>query len=238
MSFAVSNVRPLRITMNFLRTAVSTLALFGSLGFAQPALADGIGNGAKQDGARQDLVGEAERWLTAATAGPTAASDPSNHGGIAREGASTAERDLAKPSSMGAEQQAFIDFSAPSLSVVARDWHGSMRLMGDRTLVLDDLRATASNRMVVTRLATDARLSTFVQVGVGEWRIDPAMFPTARSYSEMAGQLGTGFELRISSRTRIASEVTYTALYRDLHYTSDEVAPRILAFAVAIDGRF
>jgi hypothetical protein len=64
------------------------------------------------------------------------------------------------------------------------------------------------------------------------------MFPTARSYSEAAGQVGIGLELRISSRFRLAGEATYTALYRDLHYTSDEVAPRILAFAVAIDGRF
>lgn len=224
--------------MNLLRTAISSFSFLAALAFVQPALADGTGSGGRQDGARQDLVGEAERWLTMAAAGPTAASDPTSHGGVAREGASTAERELAKPSTIGTEQQAFVDFTAPTLSVVARDWHGSMRLMGDRTLVLDDLRATASNRMVVTRLATEARLSTFVQVGIGEWRIDPAMFPTARSYSEVAGQLGTGFELRLSSRTRIASEVTYTALYRDLHYTSDEVAPRILAFAVAIDGRF
>jgi hypothetical protein len=54
----------------------------------------------------------------------------------------------------------------------------------------------------------------------------------------VAGQIGSGFELRLASRVRIASELTYTALYRDLHYTSDEVAPRIVAFAVAIDGRF
>ncbi|MDB5213469.1 MAG: hypothetical protein JWO86_1396 [Myxococcaceae bacterium] len=223
--------------MNVLRTALTSFAFLGTFALTQPAFADG--NGAKQqDGARQDLVGEAERWLAAATAGPTAASDPSNHGGVAREGASTAEREVAKPNAIGAEQQALIDFSSPTLSVVARDWHGSMRIMGDRTLVLDDLRATSSNRMVVTRLATDARLSTFVQMGVGEWRIDPAMFPTARSYSEVAGQIGSGFELRLSSRARIAAEATYTALYRDLHYTSDEVAPRILAFAVAIDGRF
>jgi hypothetical protein len=218
-------------TMNLFRTTVSTFAFLGSLALAQPALADGTS-------AKPDLVGEAERWLTAAAAGPTAASDPSNHGGVEREGSSTAERDLVEPSSVGAEHPALMDLSAPSLSVVARDWHGSMRLMGDRTLVLDDLRATASNRMVLTRLATEGRLSTFVQVGVGEWRIDPAMFPNARSYSEIAGQLGGGFELRLSSSTRIASEVSYTALYRDLHYTSDEVAPRMLAFAVAIDGRF
>jgi hypothetical protein len=228
-ALSLSVPSPQHPTMNLSRVTVSTFALLGSLALARPALADG-------NGAKQGIVGEAERWLTMAMAGPTAASDPSNRG--VSEGAKTAERELSKPAAIGPEERALIDFAAPSVSLVARDWHGSMRLMGDRSLVLDDLRATASNRMVVTRLATDSRLSTFVQVGVGEWRIDPAMFPTARSYSEVAGQIGTGFELRVSARTRIASELTYTALYRDLHYTADEVAPRILAFAVAIDSRF
>jgi hypothetical protein len=113
-----------------------------------------------------------------------------------------------------------------------------MKLAGDRTLLVDDLRPTASNRLVIARLATDARLTTFVQLGVGEWRIDPAMFPNARSYSEVAGQVSAGFELRMRAGLRVAGEAQYTALYRDLHYTSDEVAPRIAAFVVAIDGRF
>jgi len=219
--------------MKILRNAVSSLSFLGMLALAQPALADAAG------GAKQDLVGEAELWLTQAAAGPTAASDPTHHGGTDREGASTAEREIATANALGAEQKPLFDLTVPPVaSVVARDWHGSMRLMGDHTLVVDDLRATASNRMVVARLATDSRISTFVQVGLGQWRIDPAMFPTARSYSEAAGQIGSGFELRLSSRLRMASEVTYTALYRDLHYTSDEVAPRMIAFAVAIDGRF
>jgi hypothetical protein len=220
--------------MNFPRLTVSSLALLATVALAHSALADANG---KPEG-RQDLVGEAERWLTMAAAGPTVASEPNAHGATARDGASTAERQVAAPSGLGAERKPLFDLGAPSASVVARDWHGSMRLMGDRTLVLDDLRATASNRMVLARIATDSRISPFVQMGVGEWRIDPAMFPTARSYSEAAGQVGTGLELRLSSRFRMAGEATYTALYRDLHYTADEVAPRILAFAVAIDGRF
>jgi hypothetical protein len=214
------------------------LSLFALLALAQPAFADG--NGApRQESGKADLVSEAEQWLSRAAAGPTAASEPTEHGGTNREGARTAEREPLSPEATGTEQRKpFFDLAAPTASVVARDWHGSLRIMGDHTLVLDDLRATASNRMVMGRLATDSRMSTFVQVGLGQWRIDPAMFPTARSYSEMAGQVGSGVELRLSSRVRIASEVTYTALYHDLHYTSDEVAPRILAFAVAIDGRF
>ena len=224
--------------MKLFRRILSAFSLFGLLALAPPAFADASGPG-RQDGARNDLVGEAERWLSRAAAGPTAASEPNDHGGTNGESSSTAERRGAPSSAAAAEQRKpFFDLAAPSASVVARDWHGSLRIMGDRSLVLDDLRATASNRMVLGRLATDSRMSTFVQVGLGQWRIDPAMFPTARSYSEIAGQIGSGFELQLSSRFRIASEVTYTALYRDLHYTSDEVAPRIVTFAVAIDGRF
>ncbi|MDB4935711.1 MAG: hypothetical protein JWP87_2683 [Labilithrix sp.] len=184
------------------------------------------------------IIGEAERWLTAAAAGPTVASDPTAHG-AANEGASTAERtdrDVAERSAI--EARPVIDFSSPHLALVARDWRGSMQIVGDRTMLVDDLRPTASNRMVVARLHTDARISTFAQVGAGEWRIDTAMFPNARSYSEVAGQVGGGFELHLPSNLRVAGEASYTALYRDLHYTSDEVAPRILAFVVAIDGRF
>jgi len=224
--------------MKTTRITASVLSLFGLLALARPAFADGNGT-ARQDGGKPDLVHEAEQWLTRAAAGPTAASEPIDHGATNRERSSTAEREPASAGATGAEQRKpLFDLTAPTASVVARDWHGSMRIMGDRTLVLDDLRATASNRMVMGRLATDSRMSTFVQVGLGQWRIDPAMFPTARSYSEIAGQVGSGVELRLSSRVRVASEVTYTALYHDLHYTSDEVAPRILAFAIAIDGRF
>lgn len=216
--------------MNLLRTTVAAFAFLGLFSAAHPAFA-------ADNGPKQDLVGEAERWLQSAAAGPTVASDPVTRS-VTGDGTTTAERKLDAPLSLGAEQKPLFALGAPQASVVARDWHGSMRLMGDRTLVLDDLRAAASNRMVMVRIATDSRLSTFVQMGVGEWRIDPAMFPTARSYSEMAGQIGSGFELRLSSRLRLAGEVTYTALYRGLHYTSDEVAPRMVACAFAVDARF
>lgn len=222
--------------MNFLRSTVIASSFISVLALAQTAVADGSGSGGSSG--KQDLVAQAERWLTQAAAGPTVGSDP-NHGGSAREGSSTAERGAAPLAAPDADKKKpLFVLTAPSTSIVARDWHGSLRIMGDHALVLDDLRATASNRMVIGRIATDSRISTFVQTGIGEWRIDPAMFPTARSYSELAGQVGTGVELQISSRMRIASELTYTALYRDLHYTSDEVAPRILELAVAIDGRF
>jgi hypothetical protein len=179
----------------------------------------------------ENWVGEGHRWLVAATAGPTAASEPTT-----RTGSATAER--ATPDKViAAEQKPFVDFS-PNLSVIARDWRGSTKLIGDRRMLVDDLRPTASHRMFIGRIATDARLSLFAQAGAGEWRIDTVMFPSARSYSELAGQVGGGFELRITPNLRIGGEAQYTMLSRDLTFTADEVAPRILAFVLAIDGRF
>lgn len=182
------------------------------------------------------LIGEAERWLQAAAAVPTVASDPATHGGAAQR-SSTAERGVADDSARATAKDPWVDF-VPNLSVVVRDWRGSLKLAGDRTLLVDDIRPTASNRMVIGRLATDAQLTTFVQVGVGEWRIDTVMFPNARAYRESAGQVSGGFELHAAPGLRVAGEVQYTVLYRDLHYTSDEVAPRILTFVVAVDARF
>ncbi len=128
---------------------------------------------------------------------------------------------------------------APNASLVARDWKGSMKLAGDRTMLVDDLRPTASTRMVVGRLSTSrAWVTTFAQVGVGEWRIDTVMFPNARSYSETAGQIGAGFELRLPARLRVSGEAQYTMLYRDMSFTADEVAPRMAAFVLAVDGKF
>jgi hypothetical protein len=219
-------MKPIRRTAVF--AALASFASLAALSFA-PSTALAADSGPKTAG----IVGEAERWLTAAAAGPTVASDPTAHGASTERGA-TAQRDVAERT----EERPFVDFSSPHVALVARDWRGSMQLVGNRTMLVDDLRPTASNRMVVARLATDARLSTFAQIGAGEWRIDTAMFPNARSYSEVAGQIGAGFELRLSSSLRVAGEAQNTALYRDLHYTSDEVAPRMLAFVVAVDGRF
>ena len=173
------------------------------------------------------IIGEAERWIDAAIAGPTVASEPAARS-AASEAAAAHEH---------AETPSFMDL-APSAALVARDWRGSTKLAGQRTMLVDDLRPTASNRMVVARLATGGRLTTFGQVGVGEWRIDTAMFPNARAYSEIAGQVGAGFELALSSRLRVAGEAQYTVLSRSATYAPDDVAPRIMAFVLAVDGRF
>lgn len=214
--------------MNTLRrtVTVSVLASLVLAGLASPARA--------ADPAPKtslvNLVDEGHRWFFAAAAGPTVASDPTAH----TTTDATAERATAPAA---AAEQPFVDFS-PNASLIARDWRGSLRIIGSRSMLVDDLRPTASNRMVMGRLATDARLSLFTQVGVGEWRIDPVMFPNAASYSELAGQVGVGFEMRITPRLRLAGEMQYTVLYHDLHYTTAEVAPHQAAAVLALAGAF
>jgi len=226
--------------MSPLRNTLAALASLIVLTIVHPASAADAAPKSNASGGRTGsggsdmggIVGEAERWLTAAAAGPTAASDPTTHGTVA---STTADRDTLQ--TWRASQEPFASFT-PSVSLVARDWRGSMRLIGTRTLLVDDLRPTASSRTVLGRVATDGRLSGFMHVGVGEWRIDTVMFPNARSYSEVAGQVGTGFELRLASNLRLGGEAQYTMLYRNLTYTADEVAPRMLSFVVAVDGQF
>lgn len=211
-----------------IRHILAPLASLAVLTLAPPTLAaDG---GSRAPG----IIGEAERWVTAAIAGPTVASEPTMHAGAAAEEAATAAREVADAD---ADRPAFMDL-VPNAALVARDWRGSTSLAGQRTMLVDELRPTASNRMLVGRVMTGGRFTTFAQLGVGEWRVDTAMFPNARAYSEIAAQAGAGFQLALSSHVRAAGEAQYTVLSRSARYAADEVAPRIVAFVFAIDARF
>lgn len=164
------------------------------------------------------LVEDGNRFVNAAMAG-TAPSGRTPSENVA------ASRPAAEPPPL-------VDF-APRASLVARDWRGSLRVAG-RTMLLDDLRPSASQRMVLARVASDARLSPFVQIGAGEWRIDPVLFPNLPSRQAMAGQVGAGFELRTRSGVSVASEASYTFLYRPGPVAVEDGAPRIVALLFAI----
>ncbi len=176
------------------------------------------------------FLDDGQRWLTAALAGPTAASSTRPAEAVTATGERTGDTDQAR-------RPAF-DL-APQVSIVARDWRGSMKIAGSRTLILDDVRPTASNRMVMLRVATDGKVSGFAQLGAGQWRIDTVMFPNARGTSEYAGQLGAGFEVRLARSLRVGTEVQYTFLVeRSLTYTTEEVAPRMVSGLLAMKGTF
>lgn len=137
----------------------------------------------------------------------------------------------ASPTPSAAEEKPLFDL-VPRASVVARDWRGSLRVAG-RTSLLDDVRPSASNRMVLLRLESDARFAPFAQVGAGEWRIDPVLFPSMPTHEAIAGQIGAGFELRTLRGIEVAGETQYTILYREGPHDGDEVAPHIFAFIFA-----
>ena len=105
---------------------------------------------------------------------------------------------------------------APRVTLVARDWASSTRLAGDRLSLVEEMRLSASTRMVVGRARLSAaRFTPFLQAGIGQWRVDRNYLPLTPHLIEVASQVGTGFELRVSRRCQIAAEATVTSLIRD-----------------------
>lgn len=104
----------------------------------------------------------------------------------------------------------------PTVSLVARDWGSSFRVAGERLALVDALRLTASTRMVLTRFRmTDARISPFAQVGLGQWRTDPYLLPLTPSYMELAAQVAAGIDFRLMGGWQMALESTMTTIYRE-----------------------
>jgi hypothetical protein len=127
---------------------------------------------------------------------------------------------------------------APRGSILLRDWRGSFRLAGAPTNVIDDVRPSASNRMVIARLEGGARLSPFAQMGIGEWRIDPALFPAFPTYNATCGQVGAGFQLAAMKHLSVAAEGQYTFLYGAQPWAGDVPVPRLLAGLIAVHATF
>lgn len=126
---------------------------------------------------------------------------------------------------------------APKVTLVARDWSSSTRLMGDKMGFIENLRLAQSTRMVVGRVRLDsanARVIPFVQMGVGQWRVDRRYVPTMPLSVEVAGQLGAGFELRVSRRVQIAAEMTATRLIR---YDINNHQPQNVLWSALIASR-
>ncbi|HVJ94149.1 MAG TPA: hypothetical protein VM580_30385 [Labilithrix sp.] len=122
---------------------------------------------------------------------------------------------------------------APRVTLVARDWASSTRLAGDRLSLVETMRLAASTRMVVGRARLSAtRFTPFLQVGLGQWRVDRTYLPLIPGSIEIASQLGTGFELRITPRWQLAAEATMTSLIREGHNTS--VIPQSMLWSTLV----
>lgn len=126
---------------------------------------------------------------------------------------------------------------APTVSLVARDWASSTRLAGERLAFVDEVRLAASTRMVLgrVRLGTSAtRFTPFLQVGFGQWRIDRKYMPLLPHTMEIATQLGTGFEMRVTRRWQIATEVSATTLLRE---EGSQPLPQSLLWSALVASR-
>ncbi len=127
---------------------------------------------------------------------------------------------------------------APQVGVYVRDWRRSMRLAGASSTVLDDVRPSASVRMVLVRVASGDAVAPFIQAGVGQWRLDPQHFPALSSETELAGQIGGGVELRLAQVT-VAAEAHQTAMYRERR-AGETVPdfPALIGWSLAARGSF
>lgn len=187
--------------------------------------------GAADVPAKSDLlraVEDSSQAFNAFVAGPTAASTPSMPQTPSGEAGTPQPASVPPPSP---------DF-APRASVLLRDWRGSFRLAGAPTNAIDDVRPSASNRMILVRIESSTKLSPFTHVGIGEWRIDPVLFPAFPTYSATCGQLAAGFHLETMKHVSVAAEGQYTFLYGSQPWAGDVAMPRILSAIVAVQATF
>jgi hypothetical protein len=96
-------------------------------------------------------------------------------------------------------------------SLVARDWEAATPLLG-RLGPTDQVRGARTKRMVLLRARLlEGPFTPFVQIGVGQWRIDPDM-PAVPHDRVPATQVGIGLEYAVASWVAIAFEADCTML--------------------------
>lgn len=127
---------------------------------------------------------------------------------------------------------------SPHVSLVARDWGGAQQLVGHLSIT-DQLRLSRSSRMVVTRVRlADGIVRPFAQIGLGQWRLDTDLMPVMPHDTELATQLGGGFEISVTRTWVAAVEADYTILYREQYEPQQVTGPRIWGTFLASRARF
>ncbi len=168
-----------------------------------------------------DVMDSGHRWFVAALGGAPAV----DNGAVVSE--TTAARATTSP----------LPDTGPRAALLFRDWRGSVRLLGSQAVLVDRLRPTASNRMVLARLSVGHRVAPFVQGGAGQWRIDPAMFPSVRSPTRFAAQFGGGVEIRAIRGLDFAAEAQYTFVHDEEAASVDEL-PGVVSAVLALRATF
>jgi hypothetical protein len=102
----------------------------------------------------------------------------------------------------------------PDVSLVARDWGGARFFLGHLSTT-DRVRVGRSSRMVVGRVrVTAGRFVPFAELGLGQWRLGSDL-DVRRQEVSYATELGSGFELRLSSSATVAIEADHAFLLRE-----------------------
>jgi hypothetical protein len=100
---------------------------------------------------------------------------------------------------------------AAHLSVIARDWDAAQLLVGHLAPIDEVLRERSKRMLLMRRRLADGPLVPFLQLGLGQWRVDPDM-PAIPHDVVLAGQLGGGAELRLTRWSSIAAEAECTVI--------------------------
>jgi hypothetical protein len=119
------------------------------------------------------------------------------------------------------------------MTIVARDW-GHSHVVSGRMSLSEAMRLSRSSRMVVSRFRlSGGRITPFVQLGFGEWRIDRDLMPEAIHYVEVAAQVGGGCELQLVPGWELALESSSTLLYREGREPQNVPMPRLFGTMLA-----
>jgi hypothetical protein len=100
---------------------------------------------------------------------------------------------------------------AARLSVIARDWDAAQLLLGHLSPIDEVLRERSKRMVLMRRRLADGPLVPFLQLGLGQWRIDPDM-PAIPHDVVLAGQLGGGLELHLTRLASVAAEAECTVI--------------------------
>ena len=120
----------------------------------------------------------------------------------------------------------------PHVSVVARDWGEGFRLYGAPMALSDQLRLTRSSRMIMSRVRVGTgRIVPFVQLGVGQWRVDTTTLPAMHYDVEIASHAGWGIEAHLAKNLDLVAESSTTFIMRDSREAGNVVQTRIVGAA-------
>jgi opacity protein-like surface antigen len=145
---------------------------------------------------------------------------------------------VAPAAEKGATRQLHFLGTDYNVTVLVRDWRSAQRLAGGSLTPTDEVRISHSSRMAVARLrAMTGPLRPFIQIGIGQWRVDRDLVAVLSPKStEMAAQAAVGVELQVAKNAALGVEADYTAFYRDGGADHQNV-PAVQLFGLTFAGK-